>query len=84
MDQNKSLDGMSLIEQLARILAKLEAEFKSLLTDMAALDEPKFANLEMVAEKIDFAAYCISTAKRVLSDDRVALLLNDTSASPRQ
>ena len=82
MDPRKSLDQTPLIEQLTHILAKLESEFKTLLRDMAALEDPRFANLEMVAEKIDFAAYCISTAKRVLSDERVAVLLDETN-TPR-
>lgn len=84
MDQDGTLDGVAVIAQLSRILVKLEAEFKSLLGDMAVLEEPRFADLEMVAEKIDFAAYCISTAKRVLSDDRVALLLNESGSVSKQ
>lgn len=84
MNTMQTHDQTPLIEQLSRILGKLETEFKTLLSDMAALDDPRFANLEMVAEKIDFAAYCISTAKRVLSDDRVAVLLDDTRPAARQ
>jgi hypothetical protein len=61
-----TLDEMSLLEQLTRILADLELEFRDIVGDANAPDDLIVPGLELAAERIDFAAFCIVAAKRAL------------------
>jgi len=65
----------SIAQRLEAILAELECEFHDLRRDLARLSHPRHAELMMVAEKIDFARYCISCAVRVANDRRVSIIL---------
>jgi hypothetical protein len=66
----------SIAQRLESILAELECEFHDLRHDLALLStHPGHAELMVVAEKIDFARYCISCAVRVANDRRVSIIL---------
>ena len=54
-------DRLSLIQQLARILARLESDFG------ARVDEADVASVELATKRIDLAADCIASARRVLA-----------------
>jgi hypothetical protein len=65
----------SIAERLESILAQLECEFHDLRHDLTLSAHPANAELMVVAEKIDFARYCISCAVRVANDRRVSIIL---------
>jgi hypothetical protein len=65
----------SIAERLESILAELECEFHDLRHDLPLSAHPGHAELMVVAEKIDFARYCISCAVRVANDRRVSIIL---------
>jgi hypothetical protein len=63
----------SIAQRLEEILAELECEFHDLRHDLTS--HPRHAELMVIAEKIDFARYCVSCAVRVANDRRVSILL---------
>jgi hypothetical protein len=65
----------SISQRLEAILAELECEFHDLRHDLTVSSHPGHAELMVVAEKIDFARYCISCAVRVANDRRVSIIL---------
>jgi hypothetical protein len=65
----------SIAQRLESILAELECEFHDLRHDLALSSHPQHAELMVIAEKIDFARYCISCAVRVANDRRVSIIL---------
>jgi hypothetical protein len=70
-----SHDSNSIAQRLEAILAELECEFHDLRHDLTLCAHPQHAELMVVAEKIDFARYCVSCAVRVANDRRVSILL---------
>jgi hypothetical protein len=66
----------SIARRLEAIQGELEREFNALRSDLEGSSHPKYAELMVVAEKIDFARYCLSCAVRVAHDRRVAILLD--------
>jgi predicted metal-dependent enzyme (double-stranded beta helix superfamily) len=68
-------ENSSIAQRLEAIQAELECEFHALRSDLARPSHPRYAELMVVAEKIDFARYCLSCAVRVANDRRVAILL---------
>jgi hypothetical protein len=65
----------SIAQRLESILAELECEFYDLRHDLALSSYPGHAELMVIAEKIDFARYCVSCAVRVANDRRVSIVL---------
>ena len=66
---------LSIAQRLEAILVELECEFHDLRHDLALSSHPGHAELMVIAEKIDFARYCISCAVRVTNDRRVSIIL---------
>ncbi len=64
----------SIAQRLEAILAELECEFHDLRHDLAVSSHPRHTELMVIAEKIDFARYCVSCAVRVANDRRVSIL----------
>ena len=63
-------------QRLEALLAELERGFHDLRHDIARSSHPRYAELMVVAEKIDFARYCVSCAVRVANDRRVSIILD--------
>ena len=62
--------------RLKEVLGEFQAEFQSLRDHADAWPESQREQLQLVAEKIDFARLCVDTAYRIVRDRRVKALLS--------